>query len=503
MKGSLPSAGMSGAGAALLAAVVAAASCILPEYTETGASASGASSDMGGASSASTTAGGNGAGGNGGPGTALWQQKANLQPTIGTSSANGVAVTPMGEILVTGQGAQFDFGAMCMAQQIEGLAYVARLGDVDGKCLTLTTYANAVESKAIASDDKGVACFGGRFVESLTVGSTTVTTMPGGRSPFVAKEGSWVVGSTNAVMGKGMLQTNAVSTRLTDGYVFAAGQLMSPVSFGAQTAGMAGPDQAFVVRVAPSGGSVDWAFAYGGDATSSTHANGIAFEPSGRIFVVGDFLGKILVDTITLSSSDDMDPDTFVAKLDTSGKALWAKSFGGPQKQVAVAVTAFEGEIFVTGTWQGTITFGTKKLDQGNGGLGCFVAHIDKDGAPKWAVGFSTANGTIRPAGIVTDKTGNVFVTGTLTGTADFGGTSLTEMGGGDVFLVKLDKGGNVLWSRRYGDPEAQAGGGVAVASDGNIILAGSFRGALDLGLDPPLTGSTTTTQAFVAKVTP
>lgn len=55
---------------------------------------------------------------------------------------------------------------------------------------------------------------------------------------------------------------------------------------------------------------------------------------------------------------------------------------------------------------------------------------------------------------------------------------------------------GDHLWSKRFGDGAGQNGLGVAVDTDGNTLLYGSFDGTLDLG-GPPLIGG----GVFVAKL--
>jgi hypothetical protein len=502
----LPGAVVVGSGAALFVAVAVGTSCVLPTYTETGAASSSAASTSSGGLGSSSSTGGSGTGGSGGgapPATALWQQKTNQMND--EAHANGVAVTPKGEILVTGAGSRFDFGANCMALQPERLSYVAHLNGANGLCLSMLPYGvTSGESKSITAGHDEAAYFGGWFTQSLTI-VNTVTTLGGSTSPFVAKEGNWVVGSTNVNTIGAPLRTNAVAARQTDSYVFATGQLASPVAFGGNLVGVSGSDQVFVMRMEPSTGMVNWVSTYGdGNVVNSAHGNGIAIDASGAEFVVGDFSGSVKMGGTTLTS-ELTGSDIFVTKLDTGGNVLWAKQFGGPLAQVAIADVAVGGDVIVTGTWKGAITFGGTVLEQGSGGPGCFVARLDQDGNPRWAVGFPTTDlaHSITPAGIAADASGNLFVTGSFTGTADFGGTPLTDAGKGDVFLVKLDKDGKVLWSRRYGDASIQSGSGVAVGPDGNVVLTGSFYSSLDFGLETPLTGSTMFEQAFVVKLTP
>ena len=53
--------------------------------------------------------------------------------------------------------------------------------------------------------------------------------------------------------------------------------------------------------------------------------------------------------------------------------------------------------------------------------------------------------------GVAVDGAGFSYVTGHFSGTASFGGTTLTSGGGADGFLVKVKGDGAVVWARRLG----------------------------------------------------
>jgi hypothetical protein len=76
---------------------------------------------------------------------------------------------------------------------------------------------------------------------------------------------------------------------------------------------------------------------------------------------------------------------------------------------------------------------------------------------------------------IATDPAGNAYVVGTFTGTLDFGTTTLTSTGDSDIFFAKYDAGGNLLWAKHEGGPGGDQGFGIAVDTQGNIYVAGTF----------------------------
>lgn len=100
-----------------------------------------------------------------------------------------------------------------------------------------------------------------------------------------------------------------------------------------------------------------------------------------------------------------------------------------------------------------------------------------------FAVGFgSTAHDT--PENVATDAAGNIYTTGRFEGTVDFdpgaGTTDLTSAGGPDIFVTKLDSGGNFVWAKRMGGSGRDRGVDITVDAAGNVYTTGIFQGTAD-----------------------
>lgn len=92
---------------------------------------------------------------------------------------------------------------------------------------------------------------------------------------------------------------------------------------------------------------------------------------------------------------------------------------------------------------------------------------------------------------VAVDLFGNIFFTGPLYGTADFGGGPLTSAGDADVYVVKLDAHCNHVWSKRFGDASSQSGTHIRTDVVGNVILAVYLEGAVDFGKGPVVASET------------
>lgn len=73
-----------------------------------------------------------------------------------------------------------------------------------------------------------------------------------------------------------------------------------------------------------------------------------------------------------------------------------------------------------------------------------------------------------------------ILLTGPFEMTATFGDpggyyTTLTSAGYADMFLAKYDPDGNLIWAKRAGGSESDAGKGIALLPDGGILVVGWF----------------------------
>lgn len=100
---------------------------------------------------------------------------------------------------------------------------------------------------------------------------------------------------------------------------------------------------------------------------------------------------------------------------------------------------------------------------------------------------------------IAIDAVGYIYVTGYFSGTATFGGTSLTSAGGNDIFVAKFDSSGNWKQAIRAGGTDNDYGFNIDLDAAGNIYIAGRFYGTANFGgLN---LNSSTNTSIFIAKL--
>jgi hypothetical protein len=235
-------------------------------------------------------------------------------------------------------------------------------------------------------------------------------------------------------------------------------------------------------------------------------------DSTGNIYTTGRFASTVDFDpgvgTSNLTSAGSS--DVFVSKLDASGNLLWAKSFGAAAADAGLSIAVDStGNVYTTGFFASTVDFdpgaGTTNLITA-GSSDVFISKLDASGNLVFAKRFG---GSISDLGysIAVDSTGNIYTTGFFQDTVDFdpgaGTTDLISAGGTDVFVSKLDASGNLVFAKRFGAAEADAGRSIALDSTGNIYTAGYFEQTVDFD---PGAGTTNLSSAgrsdvFVSKL--
>jgi len=92
---------------------------------------------------------------------------------------------------------------------------------------------------------------------------------------------------------------------------------------------------------------------------------------------------------------------------------------------------------------------------------------------------------------IALDAAGNVYTTGSFSGTVDFdpgvGVYNLVSASAGndDIFVSKLDAAGNFVWAKRMGGSDSDYGISIAIDATGNVLTMGIFKGQTDFDPGP------------------
>jgi hypothetical protein len=256
----------------------------------------------------------------------------------------------------------------------------------------------------------------------------------------------------------------------SSGNSYVTGYFAGTATFGSFTLVSAGGMEIFVAKVDPDGNYL-WVTKAGG--TSNEGGMDITMDSAGNIYVTGYYFGTATFGSHSITAV--MSCDIFVAKMDTSGSWLWVTSAGGSYYDQGLAIDLDNsGNCYITGYYTGTASFGSFSLSDSATFGEEFVAKLDPNGTFLWVTGTVCAAAS-RGRGIATDNAGNIYVSGSYEGTVTFGTTVLTCSGSNDAYAAKLDSSGNWLWAVRAGGEAGDWANSLVTDASGISYITGGF----------------------------
>ncbi len=185
-------------------------------------------------------------------------------------------------------------------------------------------------------------------------------------------------------------------------------------------------------------GNIIWSKTYGGNLTDE-----------GGDMVLTDDSG-FLICGYSFSHQEPemlrMDGLLWLLKLDSDGNKQWEKFYGGKGKDSGNSITkTSDGGYAIAG-----VSYSSDGDVPGNSGNSDYwVIKVDKDGNLLWSKNYGGA-GSDWAHSIVGLPDGDMIVAG-VTGSEGGTGDVSTSHGAGDIWLIRLDKDGNLLWEKSYG----------------------------------------------------
>lgn len=216
------------------------------------------------------------------------------------------------------------------------------------------------------------------------------------------------------------------------------------VSGGTYTFGY-GDEDAWVMKL-ESDGTVAWERSYGGLTTE--WFNPIRETGTGEYIAAGSSAG-----------------DVWVVKLDADGWILWQKVYGGADADYARSLECTrDGGYVITGS---TESFGS-------GLRSIWTLKLDAAGEVEWQKTY-----------------GDVYIDYAYAVTQTFdggyavaGGTESFGAGGFDLWILRLDSGGSILWQKTYGGAENEYPASILETEDGRFLVVGASESFAAGGLD-------------------
>lgn len=251
-------------------------------------------------------------------------------------------------------------------------------------------------------------------------------------------------------------------------------------------------------------------------ANNTESIKSIAFDPNGDFYIGGEFSSSSVdVDagpnsfTLQNTTINGINSNAYVAKYDVNGNFLWAFGLNnGTTAAIKSLETDAAGRLVIGGNFTTSLTVDSANtvLTANAGSTDAFVARYSTAGVfdNAWSFGGTDIDNVYSMA-----LDGNDFVIlGAFSTDIDIqpgsGTTTFTSAGNRDIFLVKLDQNGSLMWGGTIKGNASDDPGTVKVGTNGDVYVSGSFNNSASFNLNS--SGDVRTAVAgkdgFVAKYT-
>ena len=258
-----------------------------------------------------------------------------------------------------------------------------------------------------------------------------------------------------------------------DGNTIIGGNFDDPVfNVGSYTLNRVYNSDAFLVKH-DSEGNVIWAKSFGG--TGADYLKGINTDTLGNIYISGSFDGaNINIGGIILTNTSTSYSDIYIAKLNSSGEIQWAKSMGTNGSDYSYDITVDRnGNSIITGGECNSCVSGSSTYWHPY-----FIAKYSTNGVLLWKKTADSQPGANDIGyGIAVDYDCNIYVVGSTNGIAgQFMNFGTITVNNPDFFLVKYDSNGNEIWAKGIAGIYGSHSVNIATDKDGGVYVAGNSQ---------------------------
>ena len=222
----------------------------------------------------------------------------------------------------------------------------------------------------------------------------------------------------------------------------------------------------------------------------------LSTDLQGNTYITGEFNGDVELGETNLTSIGDL--DVYLAKKAADGSIVWAVQGGSlDDEEVAGVATDEMGNVYWTGMYWIEGLFGDTILSVTNSSRGIFLIQCDNNGQLHWSKSFDGRG--LKQISAIQYAEGYIYLTGYFETNLLIGDTILEAASDWELFLIKMNVDGSLIWARQAGLEGRALGVSLEVDAGQNIVLAGHFVGKLAFASDT-LQTATPDFDVFVAK---
>jgi hypothetical protein len=330
----------------------------------------------------------------------------------------------------------------------------------------------------VYTDPDGNVIMAGYFYGDTQIGPDHYTSF-GSQDIFIAKfspDGAFLwsrrAGGQSADFVSDLAHDGAQNVIIT-GYYY------NSLNFDDTTLISSGSSDIFIAKFNAEGDLL-WATSAGG--SSSDQSRSASCDPEGKILVSGSFYYDITLGDTTISTVNPV--GAFVARYFPDGTLDRAFQLEGTYLSTENYVEPDQdGGFYLSGNFSETINFGDTSFEAGEFNQDIYLAKYNSALELVWARhAFSIASDQV--IGVIADQDDNVYLTGHYLDTVHFEQAVLPYTlccGSREIFIVKYDTEGNVLWGQQVSGARASVQS-LALNSQDRLLLSGLFTEDLVFG---------------------
>jgi hypothetical protein len=356
---------------------------------------------------------------------------------MSTDGANYIYIA--GEIEGAGDVVSFEGSTTTLVTQGDNDIVVAKY-DMSGNLIWAKSEGYWYSEKALgcANDNSGNVYICGYFSDNTIFNGVGITGT-GSRDAFLAKYDAngnfqWVKVAQGPGREEGLdVKCDAAGNvymcgMYTDGAVFGTTTLSSPLTY----------YNNYLAKYAPDG-TLLWVKTSGSDYDEVAWS--LAIDNAGKIYMAGEFNAYALFDSYALTTTGNA--DIYVACYNDAGAVQWVSQAGGALIDRARGIGTNGSNIYLTGQFGNTATFGTHTLNAADSS-DVFIAGLNNSGSWIWAMSVGGAADSLETLGyesgiaVTGDANGYVYATGSVLDGGVFGGTTYNDYAHTDIFVTKI-----------------------------------------------------------------
>lgn len=226
----------------------------------------------------------------------------------------------------------------------------------------------------------------------------------------------------------------------------------------------------WILKLDPQG-NVEWEQSFG--FSGHDHSYDLVETEDGGLFFTG-FLD------ITSARADGYTDKSYThtrhgvgefwgTKLKSNGELQWRKYFGGTNNDRAHAVVNAHDGGYVMAGFSESDDF---DISDPRGSYDFWVVKINSEGQFVWERSYG-GSGIDIAQDIAKTEDGGYIITGS---TISMDGDVAASHGGSEIWVIKIDADGNLLWERTFGGSDFEAAESIRLTADGGFVISGNVK---------------------------